>query len=80
MQSCCSDEVTSPLSSQPVSDVESNVANEADNKNLQSSTMADESWTEVNLNDDDDSRANHSALHTNGEIIRRYLPTYLPIT
>lgn len=67
LQSCCSDEVTSPSSSQPVSDVENSVVNEADNKNSPSNAIADESWTEVNLNDDDDTRPNHSTVHLNGK-------------
>ncbi|XP_065209719.1 neurobeachin isoform X2 [Planococcus citri] len=63
-KSCCSDEITSPSSSQPVSDVESNVANdtEANKPSPSPNAMADESWTEVNLNDDDDSRINSSSV------------------
>lgn len=63
MKSCCSDEVASSVSSQPVSDVESNATNDTDTKNnLPTNTVNDEAWTEVNLNEDDDSR-NCSSPH-----------------
>lgn len=69
VQSCCSDEAASTMSSQPASDVESNATNDTDIKNhLPGGNVNDDAWTEVNLNDDDDSRHSNSSPRMTGKL------------
>lgn len=68
VQSCCSEENVSTISSQPASDVESNATNDTDTKQpLPTNGANDEAWTEVNLNDDEDLRNSPTSVQLNGK-------------